>query len=99
MGRRGDLHAEPAARQRAADRSSVRRAGAAGRGDRLDREGVAERERDGGRGWALIEHPEFGPLYAGPVDLPDGRIAYVNPITFGRAQITVGDKWSVDERW
>lgn len=45
----------------------------------------------------MIDHPVFGPLYAGPVSLPDGRIAYVCPLTFGRARINVGDETSVHD--
>lgn len=45
----------------------------------------------------MIQHREYGPLYAGPRDLPDGRISYVIPLTFGRARINVGDRWSVHD--
>jgi hypothetical protein len=38
----------------------------------------------------MLNHPDFGPLYAGPVTLPDGRIAYVCPLTFDRARLQVG---------
>ena len=45
----------------------------------------------------MIEHPDFGPLYAEPRTLPDGRIAYVCPLTFGRARINIGDEWTVHD--
>lgn len=45
----------------------------------------------------MNEHPDFGPLYAGPRELPDGRIAYVSPLTFGRARINVGDEHSIHD--
>lgn len=45
----------------------------------------------------MIEHPDFGPLFAGPRTLPDGRIAYVCPLTYGRARINVGDRYGVDD--
>lgn len=42
-------------------------------------------------------HPVYGPVY-GPVrDLPDGRLAYVQPLVFGRARICVGDEFSVHD--
>ena len=43
----------------------------------------------------MLEHETYGPLYTPPKTLPDGRIAYVTPLTFGRARINVGDQWSV----
>lgn len=45
----------------------------------------------------MIEHPDFGPVYAPPRTLPDGRIAYVTPLTFGRARINVGDLYFVHD--
>lgn len=45
----------------------------------------------------MINHPKFGPLYAGPRTLPDGRLAYVIPLTFDRARINVGDEWGVQD--
>ncbi len=45
----------------------------------------------------MIEHPIFGEMYAGPKTLEDGRIAYVTPLTFGRARINIGDlSWVED---
>lgn len=45
----------------------------------------------------MIYDPEFGPLYAPVKQLPDGRIAYVSPLTFGRARLCIGDDLSVHE--
>jgi hypothetical protein len=38
----------------------------------------------------VIPHPIFGDMHAGPKTLEDGRIAYVTPLTFGRARINIG---------
>ena len=40
---------------------------------------------------------DFGTLYAGPKILSDGRVAYVCPLTYGRARINIGDKNFVDD--
>lgn len=45
----------------------------------------------------MISHPVFGDMYAGPKTLEDGRIAYVTPLTFGRARINIGDEWFVED--
>jgi len=47
----------------------------------------------------VIEHPEFGPIYSPVRTLPDGRIAYVGPLTFGRARINVGTSEWIDDMW
>lgn len=44
-------------------------------------------------------HPEFGPIYAGPKTLADGRIAYVGPLTYGRARINVGTEQWIEDMW
>jgi hypothetical protein len=43
----------------------------------------------------MIKDDTYGPLYAGPRTLPDGSVAYVTPLTYGRARINVGDEYSV----
>lgn len=45
----------------------------------------------------MIDHPVFGPIFAEPRTLPDGRIAYVCPLLLGRARINVGDLGGVDD--
>lgn len=47
----------------------------------------------------MIFHEEYGPLHAGPVDLPDGRFAYVAPLLFGQARLCVGDESSVHDAY
>lgn len=43
----------------------------------------------------MIVDPEYGTLFAPVKHLPDGRIAYVATLTFGRARLCIGDKSSV----
>jgi hypothetical protein len=45
----------------------------------------------------LTVHPDFGPLYAGPCTLHDGRIAYVMSLTYGRARLNIGDEFLVHD--
>jgi len=47
----------------------------------------------------VIDHPIFGPIYSEPRTFSDGRVAYVTPLTFGRARINVGDEDWVRDGW
>jgi hypothetical protein len=45
----------------------------------------------------LRDDPRFSWVYAGPRDLPDGRLAYVCPLILGQARLVVGDANSVHD--